>query len=109
MWDGFFNNSTEIFDWDRIESISYRQNSFWDKLFMKGDILIRLDDDIEFPFEDVYRPKKVLERLTIYKNAFIAKKLHDTQQNEKFDQDERFTILVDALSEVVKDYSRQNQ
>ncbi len=107
MWDGFFDNSIEIFDWDRIESISYRQDSFWDKVFMKGDILIRLDDDIEFPFEDVYRPKKVIERLTRYKNRFISRKLHDSQQDEDFNQDERFTILVDALSEVVKDYSKQ--
>ncbi len=108
MWDGFFNNSIEIFDRDRIESISYRQDSVRDKLCIKWDILIKLDDDIEFPFEDVYRPKKVIEKLTQYKNNFIAKKLHDTTDSDPLEHDERFSILVDALSEVVKDYSKHS-
>ncbi len=107
--DGFFENSIEVFDRDRIESMSYRQNSFRDKIFMKGDILIRLDDDIEFPFENVYRPKRVLEKLTRYKDKFIARKLKDAQQDEDFNQDERFSILIDALSEVVKDYAQKKE
>lgn len=109
LWDGVFNNSIEIFDRDRIESISYTQNSLWDRIFIKWDLLIKLDDDIEFPFENVYRPKKVIEKLTRYKDQFIAKKLHETVRDEEFDQDERFTILVDALSEVVKDYSKNRE
>lgn len=108
LWEGFFDNSIEIFDRDRIETISYKQEWFWDRIFMKGDLLIRLDDQIEFPFEDIYRPKKVVEKLSFYKNSFIAKKLHEqNSQDKEFEQDERFNILIDALSEVVKDYTHK--
>ncbi len=108
LWEGFFDNSIEIFDRDRIETISYRQKGFWDRIFMKGDLLIRLDDQIEFPFENIHRPKKIVEKLSFYKNSFIAKKLHEQEHHhEEFEQDERFSILIDALSEVVKDYAQK--
>lgn len=92
---------TEFFDRERIESISYNQIWIWDKMFFKGNITIKLEHGIEFPFENVSYPKKQAEKILQLKNRFVPKKniqWDDDIENKKFD------ILVEALWEVVKDY-----
>ena len=42
LWDGLLEYRTEVLDWSKINVVSHRQNSFWDKLFGKGDIIIQL-------------------------------------------------------------------
>jgi len=92
---------TERFEWDKIESIGFNQKWIWDKIFMKWDILIRLEHGVEFPFENITNPKKQADKILQYKWRFVApvnsEKVAE-QENKKFD------VLVEALWEVVKDY-----
>ena len=92
---------TERFEWDKIESIGFNQKWIWDKIFMKGDILIRLEHGVEFPFENITNPKKQADKILQYKWRFVSpinpEKVAE-QENKKFD------VLVEALWEVVKDY-----
>ncbi|HRX64063.1 MAG TPA: hypothetical protein P5060_03105 [Candidatus Absconditabacterales bacterium] len=100
--EGLLEYKTEIFDWERIETISHNQKGFWDKLFLRGDIMIRLEHGIEFPFEDITYPKKQAAKISQLKDRFVLDQsdvLSDNDGNSK-----KFDVLVEALGEVVKDY-----
>lgn len=93
---------TDHFDWDSIETISFNQKWFRDRLFMKWDITITLDHGIEYPFEDISNPKKQVDKILQLKNRFsvpVEQRQEDAELEWK-----KFDILVEALWEVVKDY-----
>lgn len=69
-WDGILRYKTDFFEWQRIESISYLQHTLWDKLFAKGDLMIVLDRDVEFPFEDVATPQRWMTKILKYKEQY---------------------------------------
>lgn len=98
---------TELFERHKIELISYEQNSLWDKIFMKGDIVISLDYNTSFTFENISHPQKKVA------NIMMAKHRH--QRPDEFDQDldeenkEKFDILVETLGEVIQDYMKKDK
>ena len=92
---------TDHFDRNTIETISFNQKWFRDKLFRKGDILITLDHWIEYPFEDISNPKKQVDKILLLKNRFSAPA--PEPENPELEW-KKFDILVEALWEVVKDY-----
>ncbi len=94
---------TEIFSWDKINTISRNQIGFRDKLFGKWDILIKLEFDTEFPFTDVAHPKKQVRKLMMMKEDFLSRKKQQVEKDLSEDND-RFNVLVEAMSEVVKEY-----
>lgn len=100
LWEWLLEYKTERFDWDKIESIWFNQKWLWDKVFMKWDIMIRLEHGVEFPFENVTNPKKQADKILQYKWRFsVPVPVTDPEtENKKFD------VLVEALGEVVKDY-----
>ncbi|MEI7562999.1 MAG: hypothetical protein WCJ39_04895 [bacterium] len=72
-WDGVLRYKTDFFPWERIETISYLQHTLWDKLFAKGDLMITLDHDVQFPFETISRPQKQMAKILRYKEQFGLK------------------------------------
>jgi len=70
MWEGLFDHKTDFFERSKIEAISYNQNSFRDKIFARGDLIIRLDHGVEYPFENVNFPQKQAEKIQKYKTQF---------------------------------------
>ena len=100
-WDGILRYKTDFFARERIETISYVQHTLWDKLFAKGDLMITLDHEVQFPFENITRPQKQMAKILDYKSRFQKSPLpphHDALQDEKI------SILAEALGEVVKEY-----
>ena len=93
---------TDHFDWGTIETISFNQKWFRDRLFMKWDITITLDHGIEYPFEDISNPKKQVDTILQLKNRFSVPVSQETEDSEL--EWKKFDILVEALGEVVKDY-----
>lgn len=91
---------TDHFDWDSIETISFNQKWFRDRLFMKWDITITLDHGIEYPFEDISNPKKQVDKILQLKGRFTV----PVPEEDKELEWKKFDILVEALWEVVKDY-----
>ena len=79
---------------------------FRDKIFWKWDILIKLEFDTEFPFNDVSQPKKQVRKLMMLKEEFLSKEKQKVEKDLSEDND-RFNVLVEAMSEVVKDYLDQ--
>lgn len=100
LWEWLLEYKTERFDWDKIESIWFNQKWIWDKLFMKWDIMIRLEHGVEFPFENVTNPKRQADKILQYKWRFSV----PVQAPDPDVENKKFDVLVEALGEVVKDY-----
>ncbi|HKL44464.1 MAG TPA: hypothetical protein VJ892_04240 [Candidatus Absconditabacterales bacterium] len=101
LWEGLLEYRTETFDRDRIETISHNQDGIWDKMFLRGDITIRLEHGIEFPFENITKPKKQASKILQLKDRFL---LNKDYQEDTVSDNKKFDVLVEALGEVVKDY-----
>ena len=43
LCEGRLEYKTEIFSWNKINTISSSQNGVWDKIWGKGDIVIKLE------------------------------------------------------------------
>ena len=101
--DWLLEYKTEVIDWWKISVISHNQNSLWDKLFGKWDLLIQMWNEIDFSFNDVAHPKKSASKLILQKKEFEEAKKKKIEQDLEWDQ-RQFDILVDALWEVIRDY-----
>ena len=71
-------------------------------------MLIKLEFDTEFPFADISAPKKQAGKLTVLKESFLTKQ-KQTIEKDLSDDNERFNVLVEAMSEVVKEYMEKNE
>ena len=92
-----FSYKTDFFEWNKIEAVSHSQTGMRDNILAKGDIVIKLENGIEYTFDNVSNPKKQV------KNLMMLKDKHGAKDNNKKDIDQ-FAILTEALSEVVKEY-----
>jgi len=101
MREGLFDHKTDFFEWDKIEAISHAQDSFWDKLFSRGDLLIKLEHGVEYPFEDINAPKRQVDKIMKYKEKFWNSVVVDESSPIS---DDKMSIIAEALSEVVKEY-----
>lgn len=95
LWDGVLEYRTEVLDWSKINVVSHHQNSIWDRIFSKGDIVIQLGN-IDFTFNDVAHPKKVASRLLLFKKRYEEEQKLQIEKDLEGDQ-KKFDILVDAL------------
>lgn len=103
LWEGLLEYKIEVFSRNKITTISWNQNGLWDKLCMKGDLMIKLEFDTEFPFLEVAHPKKQVGKLTLLKEKFLTQQ-KQTIEKDLSEDNERFNVLVEAMSEVVKEY-----
>lgn len=103
MWEWLLEYKTDVFEWDRIETISHTQDSIWDKIFAKWDIMIRLEHWVEFPFDNISWPKKQASKILKLKDYFQLKQLEEDEESQS-KENHKFDILVEALWEVVQEY-----
>ena len=101
MREWLFEYKTDFFERNKIETVSHNQNSFWDKMFSKWDIIIKLEHGIEYPFDNINSPQKQAEKILKLKNQFAP-----TNPNaaKVVLTDDKMSIIAEALSEVVKEY-----
>jgi len=101
MREWLFEYKTDFFERSKIETVTNSQNSFWDKLFSRWNISIKLEHGIEYPFENINDPKREAEKILKYKAQFAP----GTPGNKWIPiADEKMSIIAEALSEVVKEY-----
>ncbi|MDR0369961.1 MAG: hypothetical protein LBH96_05710 [Candidatus Peribacteria bacterium] len=105
LWDGILEYRTEVLDWSKINVISYHQNSAWDRILSKGDIVLQLGN-VDFTFNDVAHPKKVASRLLLFKKRYEEEQKIQIEKDLEGDQ-RKFDVLVDALGDVIKEYMEQ--
>ena len=93
--EGRLEYKTEFFSWNKIN-------------WSVGDIVIKLEFDTEFPFADVTNPKKQVSKLITLKEQFMERQ-KQVIEKDLHEDDQRFNVLVEAMSEVVKDYLDKSQ
>ena len=98
MREWLFSYKTDFFERSKIEAVSHNQNSFWDKIFSKGDLIIKLEHGVEYPFENINAPQKQVDRILQYQQQYTL------QTPKNAIADEKMSIIAEALSEVVKEY-----
>ena len=101
MREWLFEYKTDFFERSKIETVSHNQNSFWDKLFAKWDLVIKLEHGIEYPFDNINNPQKQADKILKYKIQFW---LPTSVEKSPSINDEKMAIIAEALSEVVKEY-----
>lgn len=101
MREWLFEYKTDFFERNKIETVSHNQNSFWDKLFSKGDLLIKLEHGVEYPFENINSPQKQADKILKLKAQYVSAIPVDKANPIA---DEKMSIIAEALSEVVKEY-----
>jgi len=107
LWEGLLQYKTEYFDRERISTINHQQNWLWDKIFMRGDLVIVLEHWIEFPFENITAPKKQVDKIMRLKDKFsksidLNPTLSDTDWIDL--NDDKVKIFMEAFGEVMKDF-----
>lgn len=103
--DWFLQYSVQQFEWSNIEMISFNQHTLGDKIWNRGEIIINLDHGISFPIEYVANPQKVANTLRSQKGEYHKHDEDDIEQeNHEGEDNDKFTILVETLGEVIKDY-----
>jgi len=78
-----------------IEGIEIDRNRIWDTIFNKWDIIIKKFWDDEVAILDAYNPYEAVSIIDTY--------IHPSEQEDEDEQD-RFDMVMDALSGVVKDF-----
>ena len=103
--DGVLEYHMQQCERDKIEMMSYTQNSLRDKILSRGDVLITLDHSISFSFDNVGSPKRVVNALWAAKATYSDPSSDDSDEEWLSDNNnEKFEILVETLGEVIKDY-----
>ncbi len=104
MWEWIADYKVDFFEWDKIETVNYSQNSIWDKVFSKWNISIKLHE-IEYPFDNVSFPKQQVDKI------LKMKMIHGDQWSDKTNielDSEKVSVLAEALWEVIKEYMQKN-
>lgn len=108
MWEWIWDYKTDIFERDRIETISFNQNSLIDKIFGKWDITIKLEHGVDFPFDNISSPKRQVWKIMRMKDYFVSQKKDKDLEDLKWEEN-KFNILVEALWEVVQEYMEKGK
>ena len=90
-----FKTNMETVDYENIEGVEIDQNSIWDKILRKWDIVAHKFWDEAMVLENAKAPYNAIDIIEKYKTEI------DESENETED---RFDLVMDALSWVVKDY-----
>lgn len=91
-WDGLRKYKTDFFDWNKIESISHEQHTFWDKIFLKGNISIQLEHGVIYTFDQISQPKQQVKKILALKENHSSK-----EGKESKSSDENITMLSEVL------------
>lgn len=108
MREWIWDYKTDIFERDRIETISFNQNSLIDKIFGKWDIIIKLEHWVDFPFDNISSPKRQVWKIMRMKDYFVLQKKDRDLEDLKWEEN-KFNILVEALWEVVQEYMEKGK
>ena len=119
--NGFVWSSTNYYDLDHIDSVSFSQQWRMDYLLDTGDISISMSHNDKITISHIHNPKKQVQLIIKFKNQYLLNKAKT--ESEKLSQaeiidipednkwwtitDEKFNMLVDSLSEIVSDYIKK--
>lgn len=101
--EGLLNYATHTLDWKHVQAVSDSQKGITDILFNKGSLLIDLEDGMKFHFHNIAQPKKQAKALMTFKEE-IRKMIDQSSPTPSSSSDEKFSLLVETLGEVITEY-----
>jgi len=101
--EGIFEYKTDFFERNTIETVSHTQDSFWDKVFNKGDLAITINHAITFPFENAPNPKRMAKIIQHTKEKHGIRIEHE-DDDYRAEGAPDYSVLMEALGEVVQEY-----
>lgn len=110
--NGFLQYKTETIYRENIQTITYEQNGIIDAARNIGDIVIRLEHDITYPFPHVPQPKKQAAIIAAWKEKSYGPSMIDVDEENgqrSGERDEKFDILVETLGEVIVEYMQRKK
>ncbi len=107
--NGFLQYKTESIYRENIETITYEQSGIIDAARNVGDIVIRLERDITFPFHHVPQPKKQAAIVAAWKEKSFGPSIVMENEWEDNVRDEKFDMLVETLWEVIVEYMQRKE
>ncbi len=102
----FLRQNTEHIQWSSAQSIYDEQNWILDVILNKWTIKIKRHDEV-YSFEDVAYPSKTTNMIIKAKNDIMYNNKDDDE--DEFQNSEKFDVLVDTLWEVILDYVKKNK
>lgn len=94
-----FKTNMKTVNYENIEWVEVEQNSIWDKMLRKGNLIIhKIWDDI-FMLEDARIPYKALNEI---------EKIREEVKEFEEDAEDKFDMVMDTLSWVVREYLWKN-
>ena len=91
-WSLFKSNSISV-DYEHIEWVEVNKNSFLDTILKKWDLIIHKFWEDEIVLQDASKPYKILNKIE-----------EITSQIEQPEEIDKFELMMDTLSSIVKDY-----
>ena len=120
--NGFVWSSTNYYDLDRIDSVSFEQNWRIDYILDTWVVSISTSNDQKIYINHIHNPQRQVQQIIKSKNQYIlnlakieSDKISKANIIEWQTQDikiwtisdDKFNILVDSLSEIVSDYIKK--
>jgi len=106
MREGIFEYKTDFFERSTIETVMHTQDSFWDKVFGKGDISVTINHAITFSFDNVPDPRKKARLIQQGQEKHGIRIEHDQDPNPSHPD---YSVLMEALGEVVQEYVQKKK
>ncbi len=104
LWEWLLEYRTEFFEWDKIVMINHHQKWILDKIFAKWDLIISLEQWIEFPFENISFPKKQVDKIMKLKDLLTYEK---NKENENIDHQNKKTENMELFAEVFNEVMQE--
>lgn len=97
-----FSGTTNYLSYEAVHGIEVRSKSFLDSIINKGDIWIHLEHETqEFYLPDAANPQAIVE----YIHAVLDEmEDHGHHEEEEIDDRKPFELLLDTLTEMVKEH-----
>ena len=102
-WYWLLKATTDVLDFDAVESVYADQSGLLDILFDKGDLYLRRAGH-ENVFEDVPKPNKVASQINELIRKYSSKAEEDFTDNSSDEEDakeKRIRMLAEILTEVI--------
>ena len=104
-WYGLFKSTTDVIEFDAIESVFYEQEWIINVLFDDGDLFIRRAMHTNV-FNSIHNPSHVVENINkIKQEAKSWETKEETKEENKNNSD--FDVFVEAMSEIIRDYKNK--
>ncbi len=109
--DGLLRYKTDFFDRVKVDTIQHERHGVMDAILQKWSLVIKLDGDIIYAFENVPQPQKRMQKILAAKQTYLHNLSVPVQEefipNEEKIWSQQVEVLVEALGELLVEYQQK--